>query len=137
MPAVASSSGQQESSGACRIITPISRSNDTGTDIHYHARRRQSPLEFGASARIGPQLTAAGPESFEYFSCERYQFYAEHRGKLRRSRVHHTPYVLHAVEAAAVDTTLLTAAGLPSDGARVPDLFSPGVDVEVFSTEDV
>ena len=31
--------------------------------------------------------------------------------------------------------SLLDALGLPSTGARTPDLFSPGVDVEIFSME--
>jgi uncharacterized protein len=104
--------------------------------LSYQALRDRSAVAFAAQARIGSPLMAS-PDSLEFFLCERYQFYVEHRGRLRRARVHHQPYALHSVADARVDASLLLAAGLPTDGARTPDLFSPGVDVEVFALEDV
>jgi uncharacterized protein YqjF (DUF2071 family) len=110
--------------------------DDIGPDIHYRARRGTS-LEFAAAARIGAPLLAAGPDSFEFFLCERYQFYAEHQGRLCGARVHHEPYALFSTEHSTVTATLLDASGLPTNGARTPDLFSPGVDVDVYAIEAV
>lgn len=108
-----------------------------GSEASYRVTRSGNGARFEARARIGAPLRASVPDSLEFFLCERYQFYAERRGRLRRARVHHAAYPLHAVEQADVGPGLLRAAGLPSDGARTPNYFSPGVDVEVFSLEDV
>jgi uncharacterized protein len=108
---------------------------DSQPDISYACQR--GALAFRAEARIGEALPTPEPDSLEYFLCERYQFYAEHNGRLRRARVHHQPYPLHSIEHASIDSTLLTAAGLPDTNIRTPNWFSPGVDVEVFSMEDV
>jgi uncharacterized protein len=106
-------------------------------ELQYTALRRRSQLEFSARARVGAPLPAAAVGSLEFFLCERYQFYVEQRGRLRRARVHHAAYPLYSVDDASVDSSLLLAAGLPTDGKRTPDLFSPGVDVEVFALEYV
>jgi len=106
-----------------------------GADYRYRSTR--GATRFEASARVGAPLAAAAPDSLEYFLCERYQFYAERRGRLQRARVHHAAYPLHAVAEADVSPALLRAAGLPSDGPMTNHLFSPGVDVEVFALEDV
>lgn len=108
---------------------------DTGAQISYRCAR--GALSFTADARIGAALPSSSEGSLEHYLCERYQFYASHRGRLRRARVHHAPYPLQRVEHARIDGSLVEAAGLPSDGARLPDLFSPGVDVEVFGLSDV
>lgn len=101
----------------------------------YVCARSGTPVRFEAEAHVGEALTAPAPGSLEFFLCERYQFYAERRGRLLRARVHHPPYPLHAVRDARIDPSLLTAAGLPSDGAMTRHLYSPGVDVEVFRPE--
>ena len=111
------------------------RIQDAPPEAQYQCTR--GTLAFSAQAHIGAALPPPPTDSLEYFLCERYQFYATQRGRLRRARVHHAPYPLQRVEHATVDSTLLTAAGLPGNGARIPDLFSPGVDVEVFGLEDV
>ena len=67
----------------------------------------------------------------------RYQLYTEHHGQLYRARVHHAPYALSEAAVESVGTELLAAAGLPGDGPRTPDYFSPGVDVEVYAPEAV
>jgi uncharacterized protein YqjF (DUF2071 family) len=110
---------------------------DSPSDLSYQCTRGRGSLAFCAQARVGAALPAPAVNTLEYFLCERYQFYAHRRGRLQRARVHHAPYSLNRVEHVAVDNSLLAAAGLPCDGARPPDLFSPGVDVEVFGLEDV
>jgi uncharacterized protein YqjF (DUF2071 family) len=113
------------------------RAVDEGAHIRFAAERSSAPVSFEATAHIGSPLPRPGPESLEFFLCERYQFYAELRGQLHRARVHHAPYAVHATERSFVSDTLLTAAGLPTNGERLPDLFSPGVDVDVFALERV
>jgi uncharacterized protein YqjF (DUF2071 family) len=105
---------------------------DSAARVSFHCRRSEPPIEFSAHAAIGASLPVSPTESLEFFLCERYQFYAEHRGRLRRARVHHAPYPLNRVEESSAQASLLEAAGLPVDGARTPDFFSPGVDVEIF-----
>ena len=86
--------------------------------------------------RCAPQ-TPSKDGSLEFFLAERYQFYARTKsGGLKRARVHHPPYPLHAVTRGEVTPAFLQPLGL-QPGARTPDYFSPGVDVEVFSLEDV
>jgi uncharacterized protein YqjF (DUF2071 family) len=90
---------------------------------------------FKASFDIGAPLPMPQPGSLEHFLVERYQFYTGREGQpLRRARVNHVPYALHAVPRCEITDALL--GGLPG-GARTPDYFSPGVDVEMFGVERV
>jgi uncharacterized protein YqjF (DUF2071 family) len=113
------------------------RVRDSDPEISFTSTRKAAHVEFAAHAHVGSRLAVAAPDSLEFFLCERYQFYVEMRGRLCRARVHHEPYLLHSVERSQVDTTLLAAAGLPTGGERTRDLFSPGVDVDVFALENV
>jgi len=101
--------------------------------VEYRLARRGSTLQFEARASLGARLPASQPDSLEYFLCERYQFYAPRRGGLSRARVHHPPYPLVEVSSASVDASLLTAAGLPANGRRTLDYYSPGVNVDIFA----
>jgi uncharacterized protein YqjF (DUF2071 family) len=106
-------------------------------EVEYRSQRRGSSVAFATRASIGQPLPASKPSSLEFFLCERYQFYAQSARGLQRARVHHTPYELHAVEDISADPSLVEATGLPVTGARPRDLYSPGVDVEVFGLTDV
>lgn len=105
------------------------------SDVEYASRRRDTPLEFSARASIGRELPASREDSLEFFLCERYQFYTADARGLVRARVHHPPYRLFEANA-DVDPSLVNAAGLQV-GARTPDYFSPGVDVDVFAPSRV
>src|SRR6185436_16603052 len=100
-------------------------------------RRWPGPaMRFDARYQIGAPLFSASPVgSLEHFLAERYQFYTEHHGRRYRVRVHHAPYALSAAAVEGIDPSLVVAAGLPAGGARTPDYFSPGVDVEVYAPE--
>jgi uncharacterized protein len=93
---------------------------------------------FRAAFEPGAPRPASVDGTLEFFLAERYQFYAAGSGgKLRRARVFHPPYPLHAVNGGSeVTDALVSAAGVKA-GPRTPDFWSPGVDVEVFSLEDV
>lgn len=94
---------------------------------------------FKASFKVGPALPPSQPDSLAFFLAERYQFYAAGRGgRLRRARVFHPPYPLHEVHGGAeVTPALLAPLGVEHVEQRIADLYSPGVDVEIFPLEDV
>ena len=94
---------------------------------------------FKAAFRVGAAKPPSVDGSLEFFLAERYQFYAAGRGgRLRRARVFHPPYPLHEVQGGAeVTPALLAPLKVQHSADRVPDLYSPGVDVEIFSLEDV
>lgn len=109
--------------------------SDDGQHIAWRARRRwprPKPANLSVSFTVGAPEPPPQPGSLAYFLAERYQLYATRGSKLLRGRVHHAPYVLHRAEVAELDNGILRAAGLPDDGARTPDYFSPGVDAEIF-----
>jgi uncharacterized protein YqjF (DUF2071 family) len=96
---------------------------------------RPAAEPFSARCRVGEALPASKPGTLEFFLAERYQFYTTRGGRLLRGRVHHEPYPLHTAQDVEVTPSLLQAAGFPATGARTVDLFSPGVDVDIFAIE--
>ena len=111
---------------------------DTGASVDWHSvRTRPAKVQFRARFDLGESLSPPSPGSLEFFVAERYQFYANLRGALVRARVYHRPYALRRATVSLLETDLLEAAGLPSGGARLPDYFSEGVDVDVYPIERV
>ena len=92
-------------------------------------------LEYTVGEAVGP--SEAG--SVNHFLAERYFLYCARKdGSLRRGQVHHSPYALHAASVTRLEESLVGAAKIDCAGPRsVPDLYCPGVDVEVFALEDV
>lgn len=116
------------------------RHADDGRQVRWRAERRwpgPRAAPFEAEYEVGDPLPASAPDSLPFFLCERYQLYAARGGKLLRGRVHHSPYPLQEARVERVEPTLVTAAGLPTDGARTEDYFSPGVDVQIYPLETV
>lgn len=105
--------------------------------VHWSAERQSSPCRFEADFVIGAELPAAQLGSLEFFLTERYQFYAGKGDDLLRARVHHVPYPLHEARVTTFTPSLVEATGLPTDGARTPDYWSPGVDVDIHRLERV
>jgi uncharacterized protein YqjF (DUF2071 family) len=120
---------------------PYYRASMTFGGSRWTAERRWpsgAPMSgFRAAYETGEALPESRDGTLEFFLAERYQFYRRTRsGGLQRARVHHPPYPLQAVTQSEVTPSFLQPLGL-QPGARTPDYFSPGVDVEVFSLEDV
>jgi uncharacterized protein YqjF (DUF2071 family) len=108
---------------------------DADGTLRWRCRRRwpkPAAAELEARCRVGEALPPSTPGTLPFFLAERYQFYTARGRRLLRARVHHPPYLLHVAHDVQVSSTLLDAAGLPSTGARTVDLFSPGVDVDIF-----
>jgi uncharacterized protein YqjF (DUF2071 family) len=108
--------------------------------IRYRSARRwprPTPATLEVAYTIRDPLGPAEPGTLEHFLVERYTLFARRRGRLVRGEVRHTPYPLRRADVTALDESLLAAAGLPSDGERPPDLYSDGVDVDIFAPERV
>jgi uncharacterized protein len=108
------------------------------TGVHYTSRRAWPGSVDGQKAeltveyRTGQDLGTATPGTLEHFLIERYTLFARHPVVgLLRADVRHQPYPLKTAMVSQLDETLTAAAHIRGLGARAPDLFSPGVDVEI------
>ncbi|AUX41413.1 hypothetical protein SOCE26_028250 [Sorangium cellulosum] len=105
-------------------------------EVHYRSERRWPgpvPARFEARYRVGAPLGAAAPGTFEHFLAERYLLFAASPRGLQVGQVHHVPYPLHRAEVMEVEETVVAAAGLPAPEGAPHVLYSPGVDVDVYS----
>jgi uncharacterized protein YqjF (DUF2071 family) len=140
---------------ACRAIVEVARwkwhlnyfhaemdLRREGDEVRYSSRRidRRSSrrAEVDISARVGEALTSEPGVSveagtLEHFLAERYILYAaDHRGRLLRGRVHHSPYPLRSAEVVSCRQTLASAAEVPVSGQPDHVLFCEGVTVDIF-----
>lgn len=105
-----------------------------GDRIHYTSKRLLGPdATVDVTYRVGESVGSGQPGTLEHFLCERYVLFCERGGTLVSGNVHHVPYPLHAVTVEHLSQTITAAAGLPAAGPPFSVLYSPGVDVEVFS----
>lgn len=108
-----------------------------GTISYWSKRLWPAPLPAMCSANYrahGAAFTAQ-TDSLEDFLIERYVLYSTRGGHLWRGRVHHTPYPLQHVEVTNLRESYLRAAGFARPTTAPHALYSPGVDVEVWSLE--
>lgn len=110
-------------------------------EVHYWSERRWPkpvPANLECHYRIGKELGAAEPGTFEHFLAERYILYTRRSGgKLLSGRVHHKPYPLWTAEVEQVSQSMVKAAGLPHSDEAPLVLYSPGVDVDIFDLKPV
>lgn len=99
--------------------------------VIYISRRKADSSKCNIQCRVGDPLDCSVPGTLEFFLIERYLLYAWRYGRLWTGRVHHEPYRLDSVEVDSCDETLIAAAGIPQ-APWEHQVFSPGVDVEVF-----
>jgi uncharacterized protein YqjF (DUF2071 family) len=92
-------------------------------------------LEYVVGERLGP----SAPATLEHFLAERYYLYSSNpRGDLFRGQVHHAPYEIFRARVDRLAESLVERAGFSRGDARdAPDLYCPGVDVDVFRLETV
>jgi uncharacterized protein YqjF (DUF2071 family) len=96
-----------------------------------------APASLQAQWERGDRLGNAAPDTFEHFLVERYYLYARtSRARLLRAQVHHRPYPLHRARVTALDESLLHAAGIERPARLASELWSEGVDVEIFPLVD-
>ncbi len=90
----------------------------------------------GIEARyeVGAETGGSEPGSLQHFLVERYVLYAmTPRGRLLRARVHHAPYHVRHARVLELRESLVRADGLERPEQRASELWSEGVDVEVFA----
>ncbi len=108
---------------------------------HYPFKRswpRPTPASFSARYQVHEALPESTDGSLQFFLAERYGFYSAGRGgALFHASVHHRPYALHRAGLEHSDDKLLSVCGVTQLGAPTDALFSPGVDVEIFSQRRV
>jgi uncharacterized protein len=110
-----------------------------GDAIHYRSHRRfggaaELELDYEIGAPIGP----AQPGTLEHFLIERYVLYSRHPLLgLVADPIRHRPYLLRSANVVSLHETLVAAAGINVRGARTPDWYSEGVDVELLPPRPV
>jgi uncharacterized protein YqjF (DUF2071 family) len=115
-----------------------------GRKTDYHSRRRiRADSNHGSHPPPSRfiyeptgELTVAAPGSLEFFLVERYILFANTRRGLATGQVYHEPYQFCLASVSEFDTDVLALNELPKvEGDPVSCLYSPGVDVEVFSLQ--
>ncbi len=109
--------------------------------VRYRSERRWEsdvPARVDVRYEVGDPLAPPRDGTLEHFLVERYYLYALTADDvLLRGQVHHTPYPVQRARIDELQESLVAAAGIVRPEARTPDLWSPGVDVEVFGLERV
>jgi uncharacterized protein YqjF (DUF2071 family) len=100
--------------------------------VHYESARPGASFS-GCYGGDG-NLFRAEAGTLEHFLTERYCLYTEDGGRLYRAEIHHAPWDLQRGEA-RVDLNTMAPLPLPGDEPHV--LFSPRLDVVLWSLDEV
>jgi uncharacterized protein YqjF (DUF2071 family) len=115
------------------------RAHESFSILYAGTRRWPEPLP--ASYLIRGRITGterlATAGTLEHFLIERYVLYTWAGDRLYRGQVHHPPYPLRSASALTVDENLIAALGIERPSAPPLAVYSPGVDVEIFTLRDV
>lgn len=108
--------------------------------VEYHCRSSHSLRRVNLSASYRPisEPTVAAEGSLEQFLMERYRLYCRSRdGRLYRCQVHHKPWPLQVAEATISADSLLAPHGLTLPATQPLLHFSKGVEVVVWSLDEI
>jgi uncharacterized protein YqjF (DUF2071 family) len=114
----------------------------SGKTLHYSSLRKGCPESELTTANYTPgsPLPAPQPGSLEYFFLERYYLFSWNPGQkqLYSGRVHHSPYPAFEVEVDHLQPKVMEYSDLfPTEGQAPHQVYSPGVDVDIFALERV
>ena len=116
-------------------------SQTPGSDgFRYRSEREAAspPVRFKAKYRPTSEVRLSTPGTLESFLTERYCLYAQSPSRrLFRAQVHHAPWPLQDAEAEIDPTELLRSHGISIGDQRPLLHFSRGVEVVVWSLEDL
>lgn len=113
------------------------RCERVGGSIEYRSSRiATESVGVDAYIAIGEPVQTPEPGSLEFFLVERYLLYASSDKSLFKGQVSHVPYPLRAASILHCRQSLIEAVGITSK-PWVHQVFSDGVDVEVFGLEAV
>lgn len=116
-------------------------SKDPMPQVAFDSRREDphgvKPANCHVSYRpVEGPVTKASPGTLEHFLIERYILYAVDSGhQLWRARVHHQPYPIQKVEVAALEETLVWAAGVKRPDPVQLRHYAREVNVKVYLPE--
>jgi uncharacterized protein YqjF (DUF2071 family) len=116
--------------------------DEAGGRVEYRSSRLWPdpvPATLDVAYAIGDDAGPSVPGTLQHFLAERYFLYSQRKnGTVMRGRVHHSAYPLRNARIERLDESLVAAAGIARARDRIlPDLFSPGVDVEVFGLDAI
>jgi uncharacterized protein YqjF (DUF2071 family) len=114
--------------------------SDRSRAVYRSERRWPQPAKASLDVRyeIGDPLAPAEPGSFEHFLVERYYLYAAPRpGDLRIGQVHHRPYPIRRARVLSMEESIVSAAGIARPEKLASELWSDGVDVEIFGLRKI
>jgi uncharacterized protein YqjF (DUF2071 family) len=104
--------------------------------IDYQLTRRSARnAHFQATWTIGSELPISHPGSREFFLTERYCLFAENRGRLYRSQIHHQPWQLRNANLTRLDTTLFEANKLPAPRDQPLLHYAEAISVDIWFLE--
>jgi len=107
--------------------------------VGYASERRWEsdvPAKLDVRYEVGDPLDAPRDGTLEHFLVERYYLYARaDGGALLRGQVHHTPYPVQRARVVEMQESIVAADGIARPEQRASELWSPGVDVEIFGLE--
>jgi uncharacterized protein YqjF (DUF2071 family) len=114
-----------------------SRADGEGVTRYRSERHWASDVPAALDVRyeVGAALetATATPGTFEHFLIERYYLYALTASDvLLRGQVHHRSYPLRGARVVSMEESIVAAAGIERPEERASELFSEGVDVEIF-----
>jgi uncharacterized protein len=105
-----------------------------GSILSYRSRRRwpsPTPAFSRIMIEVGAPLHAGQLSELDHYLTARWQLYTTLGPLLARSNVEHEPWPLHRATVRALETNLLTAAGLPSSDEEPLAHWSPGVHTRI------
>lgn len=106
-----------------------------------YATERKWPAPTPASAKAQYEVTGpaapATPGTLEHFLVERYILYTEADGKLKRGRVHHSPYPVQPARLHSVDESLIAASKITRPSTAPLVHYASEVQVDIYGIEDV
>ncbi len=93
--------------------------------VRYVSTRRGARLDM--EVRVGDAIVSPG--SLDHFLTARWRLFAERRGRVLRSNVHHQPWPLRHARLVRLEQDLLQSAGLPAPAGEPLMHFAENVDV--------
>jgi len=113
-----------------------------GKTTHFRSLRNRAPEEELTTVSYTPRdpLSQPEPGSLEYFLLERYLLFAwnKKQKQLYSGNVHHAPYPALSVDVQNLNPGVTICGGFPfTKEPPVHQVFSPGVEVDVFALQPV
>jgi uncharacterized protein YqjF (DUF2071 family) len=105
-----------------------------GATLRYRSRRRwpgPTPATSAVTVEVGDPLAPAELGELDHYLTARWQLYTTLGRLLARCRVEHEPWPLHRAVVRQLDSTLVTAAGLPAPAGEPLVHWSPGVRTRI------